>query len=632
MTVASPIELRTGQQPAARTKKLAAPASRTVPWQAWLAILAAWMVWGTINVLRLGSSPFLTWNQAFWYGFPDALIWAGFTPFVIAISRRYPVVRPRGWSSLGFHLLAATAFALLHAATDATVAAGRAMVVGRQPEWELVFFKVLGHGFHTNALVYLLVAGLAQYLAWSRRQAHAEQQAAQLRARLAEAQLASLERQLRPHFLFNALNTIAGLMGRDPQRGQQVVRRLGDLLRASLARGPGQRIPLAEELSLARAYLGIEQVRFGDRLQVEIDDVLDDRDGNFPVPALILQPLVENAVTHGVSQRPQGGRIRISVTVDAETATVEVVDDGIGIGRAATPSGFGVGLGNTRARLEAMYGEDAELQVTPADPEGGGTCARVTLPASAAGAMSAGSALRALVVDDEPVARDLMCDLLRAVPDVQVAGTCSNGDEALAWLGRDRADVVFLDIHMPGLDGFDVLASLQDHAPMVVFVTADQEHAVRAFEIEALDYLLKPIDAERLEQSLERVRRGRRAPTTSVDSGESVLERLALPHGRGRTLVRLTDVWWLQAESNYVRFHLATASYLARAALRRLEPRLDPRRFVRIHRATIVNVDRIARLEPSGHGDLLLTLEDGRALALSRRYRDRLERVLELLS
>lgn len=240
--------------------------------------------------------------------------------------------------------------------------------------------------------------------------------------------------------------------------------------------------------------------------------------------------------------------------------------------------------------------------------------------------------LRILVVDDEPAARAFLRSLLEASASVEVAGECGDGMAAVEWLAVHKVEVVFLDIQMPGLDGFGVLNALKGPGkPAVVFVTAYDDFALKAFEVEAWDYLLKPFDAERLEQALARVRR-RLAETAPPDGPQRYPKRLAVPRGKGRSTVQLDQVEWIGAEANYARFHLGESSYLARVSLTALEAKLDPRRFVRIHRSAIVNVDRIERLEPCGHGDLSLTLSGGQQLTLSRRFRGRLEAVLESLS
>jgi two-component system LytT family response regulator len=228
---------------------------------------------------------------------------------------------------------------------------------------------------------------------------------------------------------------------------------------------------------------------------------------------------------------------------------------------------------------------------------------------------------------------------------ITVAGECGDGKEAVSWLATHEADLVFLDIRMPQLDGFQVVEETPgDRLPPVVFVTAHDEFALRAFSIPAWDYLLKPFDAERLKESLARVR-GRldledRAQLTErldeflrgIVHRAPHLERLAVRKGRAQVTIRVADIDWIEAQSNYARLHLQKDSYLARTSLSNLEKKLDPRSFVRIHRSAIVNIHRIAKIEPCGHGDKLLTLKDGRQLNLSRRYREGFESVLATLS
>ena len=245
--------------------------------------------------------------------------------------------------------------------------------------------------------------------------------------------------------------------------------------------------------------------------------------------------------------------------------------------------------------------------------------------------------LKVLVADDEPAARRYLCDLLEAAPGVEVAARCADGEDAAARLRRGSVDVAFLDVRMPGLDGFQVIESLSPAArPAVVFVTAYDDFALQAFAVEAWDYLLKPFDAERLGETLERLRRRLEGPTRTASPGRDperrFPERLAVPCGKGRIALTLAEVSWIGAEANYARFHLGQRSYLARISLTALEEKLDPRRFVRVHRSARVNVEGIERLEPRGHGDLTLVLTGGERLNLSRRYRERLEVVLESLS
>lgn len=241
--------------------------------------------------------------------------------------------------------------------------------------------------------------------------------------------------------------------------------------------------------------------------------------------------------------------------------------------------------------------------------------------------------LRALIVDDERLARLKLRRFLDEEPDVEIIGECGSGAEAVAQIRAERPDLLFLDIQMPGLDGFAVLREVgPDRAGRVVFVTAHDEHAVRAFEVEALDYLLKPFDRARFQQTLDRVRRERRQAldaklATLLDRIErplSRLDRLLVRAGGRMVFLKLRDVDWIEADDNYVRLHAGRETHLVRDTLRRLEPRLDPRLFLRIHRSTIVNIESIAEVRPLFHGDYDVLLRDGTALPVGRTYRDRL--------
>lgn len=242
--------------------------------------------------------------------------------------------------------------------------------------------------------------------------------------------------------------------------------------------------------------------------------------------------------------------------------------------------------------------------------------------------------LRVLVADDEPPARRKLLGHLREEPDVEVAGEAANGLEAVERIGSLAPDLVFLDVAMPGLSGLEVVEAVGPAAmPPVVFVTAFDEYAVRAFELEALDYLLKPYDAERFRKAMERVRRRLSAPPAGAAALERLvaalrprehLARFVVREGEKVLLVPAREVIRLEAEGNYVRLHTAAASHLVRDTLARLEERLDPRRFARVHRSEIVAVDAVRELLPWSHGDLVAVLRNGAQVRVSRRYQERL--------
>lgn len=242
-----------------------------------------------------------------------------------------------------------------------------------------------------------------------------------------------------------------------------------------------------------------------------------------------------------------------------------------------------------------------------------------------------------VLVDDEPPARDKLRTFLAEDPRVDVLGEAGDGMKAVAMIEELRPELVFLDIQMPEMDGFEVLEALDvDPLPQVVFVTAYDEHAVRAFEVRALDYLLKPVDADRFEaavdRAIEELARGRSAEAgarardvlSALPRERRVLERF-LVRKRGRMfLVPVERVDWIAAAGNYVELHAGSESHLVRGTLQELDERLDPALFARIHRSTIVNLRRVKELHPWSHGDLLVVLADGTELRMSRRYRDAL--------
>jgi two-component system LytT family response regulator len=253
--------------------------------------------------------------------------------------------------------------------------------------------------------------------------------------------------------------------------------------------------------------------------------------------------------------------------------------------------------------------------------------------------------IRALLVDDEPLALRKLRRLLAGERDVQIIGECSDGRGAAAAIRRQVPDLVFLDIQIPEWDGFEVLENLSgDELPVIVFVTAYDEHALRAFDAHALDYLLKPVARDRFRESLDRARvrvRERRAAglvderllalkaeRDAAAIGRRSLTRIAVKSSGGAFFVRPEEVDWIEAADNYVRLHVGATSHLVRESLRTLEIKLDSRMFLRVHRSAIVNVDAIRELQPWFHGDHVMILRSGARLTCSRRYDERLRQML----
>lgn len=242
--------------------------------------------------------------------------------------------------------------------------------------------------------------------------------------------------------------------------------------------------------------------------------------------------------------------------------------------------------------------------------------------------------LQTVIAEDEPLARELIETLLRREPDVDVVASCADGREALGVLRRQPADLIFLDVKMPGLDGFGLLEELgREAAPRVVFVTAFKEHAVRAFDCRAVDYLLKPFAYDRVREAVARARSAcLPRPSAPVLSDPSVSgfdwDRLVVREAGRLTFVRPEEVHWVEAEGNYVRLHTTQERHLLRQPLHEVETRLEPRGFLRLSRSVLVNLDRVKELRPGFHGDAVVVLRDGTRLPLTRTCRDKFDRLI----
>jgi two-component system LytT family response regulator len=241
--------------------------------------------------------------------------------------------------------------------------------------------------------------------------------------------------------------------------------------------------------------------------------------------------------------------------------------------------------------------------------------------------------LRTVLADDEAIARRRMRRLLANDRHVEIVAECVTGAEALDVIHRETPDLVLLDVQMPELDGFEVLAQLREvPMPSIIFVTAFDEYAMRAFDVHAIDYLLKPFTAGRFQLALGRAReriRMRQADTgllrlvSSLREKSRYLARLSVRTGGRIVLVDLRTVDWLEAADNYVRIHCGEREYIVRETLASLEQQLDPEAFVRIHRSALVRIDRVRELQPATHGDMDVLLRDGTRLTLSRTWRAR---------
>ena len=262
-----------------------------------------------------------------------------------------------------------------------------------------------------------------------------------------------------------------------------------------------------------------------------------------------------------------------------------------------------------------------------------------------------GKKIRTLIVDDEPLARRTIRDLLAADPDVEVVGECGTGAEAVESVRARPPDLLFLDIQMPGMDGFDVLSRVElERISAVIFVTAYDAYALKAFEVHALDYLLKPFTDERFREALARAKshvelreakglaeslraflRGRAGEETAAAPPSrkgGYLTRFMVKAGGRVVFINPSDVDWIEADNYYIKLHVGGRAHLLRLSMKELEERLDPKRFWRIHRSAMINLDRVKELHQHPSGEYVVVLKDGTELKLSRARRERLQELL----
>ena len=255
--------------------------------------------------------------------------------------------------------------------------------------------------------------------------------------------------------------------------------------------------------------------------------------------------------------------------------------------------------------------------------------------------MSENKKIRAIIVDDEPPARNKIRELLKLEPDIEIVDECSNGREAVISIAGNSPDLVFLDIQMPELDGFGVIEALgAERLPAVIFVTAYDHYAVQAFDVHAIDYLLKQFDRQRFQIALARAKENlqtnRREKINQqlssllrqLKSPRTSNERFVVKSGGRVFFLKYDEIDWIEAAGNYIRLHVGNETHLLRETMNAIQKKLDPGRFIRIHRSTFVNIEKIKELQPWFHGEYVVILRDGTQLTMSRSYRSNLPELL----
>ncbi len=420
--------------------------------------------------------------------------------------------------------------------------------------------------FLWNWLIYWMIVGAWQAYRYYDRYIASELRLERLEKSFSEARLNALRMQLDPHFLFNALNTISSQVERDPKLARGMIEHLGNLLRLSLESKDRQQVPLAEEM--ARFWNTIwrsRKIRFRDHLRIETQIAPEVKYASVPLPFCSATGGECNP-RHGISRRASGGTVAVSAQRAGNRLDIRVLDDGVGLPAGWTlENSGGVGLSVTRQRVAGLYPDGeacfAVNRRATGGTEGSGkyrntSCdgtERMPMP------LTASEGLCVLVADDEAPARQRIVDLLR---DSQVGAIleASDGLSAVEIIQNRKPDLVFLDVQMPERNGLEVIAEVgPERMPLTVFVTAYDEHAIRAFEANALDYLLKPFSDDRFEMTMARagIRMDERSlrefgqrilrMVSAAPTGNLPLDRLVVKSGGSTRFVRVADIDWIEA-------------------------------------------------------------------------------------
>jgi two-component system LytT family sensor kinase len=349
-------------------------------------IFSAFQAYNYVSLFTDRKTPFyilLALNVTYWYA------WAILVPGILWMARRYRFGSQNWKRAAAMHALGVLVSTLTHAVLTVTA---RVLIMkgldGRALDWWMSFRELFFLNFDWEMMTYWAIIGLSHALDFHRESQDRELTAAQLETKLAEAQLQALQRQLHPHFLFNTLHTISALMHRDTEAADAMLAKLSDLLRLSLDKVGTQQVPLKDELDFLQKYLDIERTRFADRLHVSMEIDSDTLDAS--VPNLVLQPLVENALRHGIGPKVGGGKVEVIARRLGDQLQLVVRDNGLGLSTDAMNSfKTGVGLSNTRSRLQHLYGDRHRLEFHT--PPGGGLAVTIDIPFVPASGSRSGS-------------------------------------------------------------------------------------------------------------------------------------------------------------------------------------------------------------------------------------------------
>ena len=454
-----------------------------------------------------------------------------------------------------------------------------------------------------------------------------------------KAELLSLRTQITPHFLFNSLTSILYFIRTDARTAYKLLSNLAEVFRSLLK--SDEFVTLDDEVYLVKAYLELEQARLKDRLKVswQLDDKLNMEQ---KIPALILQPIVENAVIHGISPNPDGGRVTIAITRQAGDIVFNITDTGNG-GVEKTAKGTGIAYANIEKRLLALYGSSYQPAFEKM-PDGG---TRVSLKIPLSADFMRKTDMKILVVDDELGPRKELVFHLNSLYPEALVYEAENAEQTYKAMESHEFPVVFLDINLPGESGISIALKLSDlpQPPYIVFATAYDEYAVKAFELSALDYVVKPFTPWRMEKTVAKIRQaqGRQQALANqqqmirefIDNSQADAAQSSLwvvQDNGNRKRLAFEDILYAQALDKRVELHCREnqvwdSSY----TLKELEEKLPGDNFYRIHKSYLLNLDYVAELIPwfAGSYRVKLNQENVPELPVSRRQLAGLKKKLD---
>ena len=441
---------------------------------------------------------------------------------------------------------------------------------------------------------------------------------------LKDAELLKLRQQLQPHFLFNSLNSISALTGIAPDKARDMINQLSEFLRGTLKKDEKQLNTLKEEIQYLELYLDIEKVRFGHRLQTNI--LCDDDAQNLMLPAMILQPVVENAIKFGLYDTT--GDVLIRIHAKKIDNVLEVIVQNPYDAETSQPlKGTGFGLASIQRRLFLLFARNDLLKTEKENNQFITTMNLITQYSS--------KYMNVVIIDDEPLARSIVKEYLQTCTDVNVLAECSDGFEGLKAIQQHQPDLIFLDIQMPKINGFEML-ELIETPPHVIFTTAFDEYAIKAFENNAVDYLLKPFSKERFNKAIQKYQQQQK--NVSAEKTEAVLEsatqsptqqnRVVVKDGSKIKIIPVAQIQYLEAADDYVKIFTAEGSFLKKKTMNSFEQSLQPFQFVRVHRSYIVNTQLITRIDAHDKENHLLILNTGAKLPVSKAGYAKLKEVL----